>query len=209
MESDLLFALEILGTIAFAFSGAMLAISKKMDIFGIAILGMTTAVGGGIIRDLILGLTPPTAFRKPVYALTAIAVSLIVFLPAVRKLFNVTEKFSNTLLFMMDTVGLGLFTAAGVETPLAAGIDARPFLMIFVGVITGVGGGVTRDIFARETPAIFVKHFYTCASLLGAISYILTFRQFGQNAAMMICIFTVIILRILAARFKWNLPRPR
>ena len=209
MGSDLLFVLEILGTVAFAFSGAMLAIEKKMDIFGVAILGMTTAVGGGIIRDLILGLNPPTAFVRPVYALTAIAVSIIVFFPFLRNAVNRTERFGRLLLFVLDTVGLGLFTAAGIETAFSANVGASPFLLIFVGVVTGVGGGVMRDIFAREMPAIFVKHFYACASLLGAAAYTVTVSFLGHDPAMLVCIFTVITLRILAFRFKWNLPRPK
>ena len=104
MDMDLFFAMEILGTIAFAFSGAMTAIEKKMDIFGVAILGMTTSVGGGIIRDLILGNTPPAAFRRPVYALTGIAVSLLLFIPSVRKLMDRTEGFADILMLLMDTV---------------------------------------------------------------------------------------------------------
>ena len=107
----LFFILEIIGTIAFAISGALAAIRKKMDIFGVAILGMTTAVAGGIIRDLILGITPPAAFVEPVYALVAIGVSLIIFIPAIRKVLSRLEA----VLLVMDSIGLAIFTVIGVR----------------------------------------------------------------------------------------------
>ena len=135
-------AFEILGTIAFAISGAVVAISKKMDIFGVAILGMTTAVGGGILRDLILGITPPAAFQSPGYALTAIAVSLLVFLPPVRRLLHWNEKLYETALLLFDAIGLGIFTVIGVQTAYIARGELNVFLAIFVGVVTGCGGGV-------------------------------------------------------------------
>ena len=141
-------AFEILGTIAFAVSGAVVAISKKMDIFGVAILGMTTAVGGGILRDLILGITPPAAFQSPGYALTSIAVSMLVFLPPVRRLLHWNEKLYDTALLLFDAIGLGIFTVIGVQTAYIATGELNAFLAIFVGVVTGCGGGVMRDVFA-------------------------------------------------------------
>ena len=132
-------AFEILGTIAFAVSGAVVAISKKMDIFGVAILGMTTAVGGGILRDLILGITPPAAFQSPGYALTSIAVSMLVFLPPVRRLLHWNEKLYDTALLLFDAIGLGIFTVIGVQTAYIATGELNAFLAIFVGVVTGCG----------------------------------------------------------------------
>ena len=129
-------AFEILGTIAFAVSGAVVAISKKMDIFGVAILGMTTAVGGGILRDLILGITPPAAFQSPGYALTSIAVSMLVFLPPVRRLLHWNEKLYDTALLLFDAIGLGIFTVIGVQTAYIATGELNAFLAIFVGVVT-------------------------------------------------------------------------
>ena len=112
---DLFFIFEIIGTVAFAISGALMAIRKKMDIFGVAILGMTTAVAGGIIRDLILGITPPAAFVHPVYALTAIGVSLIMFIPAIRKALS----HLGAVLLVMDSIGLAAFTVTGVGAGMA------------------------------------------------------------------------------------------
>ena len=164
-------AFEILGTIAFAISGAVVAISKKMDIFGVAILGMTTAVGGGILRDLILGITPPAAFQSPGYALTAIAVALLVFLPPVRRLLHWNEKLYETALLLFDAIGLGIFTVIGVQTAYIARGELNAFLAIFVGVVTGCGGGVLRDM------------------LLGAA--------------------VTLALRLLAAYYRWSLPKAK
>lgn len=190
---------ELLGTIAFAISGAMVAMEKKMDILGVAFLGMTTAIGGGIIRDILIGVTPPTVLTRPVYALISISVSLIVFIPKIRGLVNL----NSTEMVLIDAIGLGTFTVIGCRT-------AIPFdniwLQIFLGVITGVGGGVVRDVFAAQMPMIFVKHFYALASLSGAIvcSVLL---PYNEDLAMAIGIVIIVILRMLAAKHKWHLPK--
>ena len=106
---------EILGTIAFALSGAMTGLKKEMDIFGVAILGLTTAVGGGILRDLVLGITPPTTFQKPVYALVAIVVSILAFLPGIRRQLTRRQAVYEKILLLMDSIGLGVFTVVRSE----------------------------------------------------------------------------------------------
>jgi len=194
----MIFALEIIGTIAFAISGAQVAINKKMDILGVVIMGMTTAVGGGIIRDLIIGTTPPVAFQQPVYALTAIGVSIIAFLPFIREKINS----NNIILLLMDSLGLGIFTVIGVRA--GAGFD-NLFLSVFLGTLTGVGGGVLRDIFAGEKPMIFVKHFYACASILGALVCALIWNS-NADIAIISGTIVVVLLRLLAAKFRWELP---
>ena len=201
-------AFEILGTIAFAVSGAVVAISKKMDIFGVAILGMTTAVGGGILRDLILGITPPAAFQSPGYALTSIAVSMLVFLPPVRRLLHWNEKLYDTALLLFDAIGLGIFTVIGVQTAYIATGELNAFLAIFVGVVTGCGGGVMRDVFAGSPPYIFDKHFYATASLLGAGACLLLWN-IGQMPAMLIGAAVTLTLRLLAAHYRWSLPKAK
>lgn len=201
-------AFEIIGTVAFAISGAVVAISKKMDIFGVAILGMTTAVGGGILRDLILGLTPPAAFQSPGFALTAIAVSTLVFLPPVRRLLHWREKLYDTTLRIFDAIGLGIFTVIGVQTAYTATGELNAFLAIFVGVVTGCGGGVLRDMFAGTPPYIFVKHFYASASIIGAVVCLLLW-DIGQMPAMLIGAATTLTLRLLAAHYRWSLPKAK
>ncbi len=205
----MIFFLEIIGTIAFAISGAVVGIEKKMDVFGVSILATATAVGGGIIRDLILGVTPPAAFRAPVYALSAFAIGIAVFVVEANKLFRNRPKSYDTVLLWMDSIGLGIFTVSGIEAAYASGAGVNAFLLVSVGVITGVGGGILRDIMARNIPFIFVKHFYASASLIGAIVCVLLRRFLGDAPCMFIGAGLILVLRIMAARFRWKLPRIR
>ena len=203
----MILTLEIIGTIAFAISGALVAVQKKMDVLGVLILGMTTAVGGGIIRDLLLGVTPPAAFQNPIYVIIADVTALIIFLPFTRKLLKKHEKAYDNVLFYMDSVGLGMFTVVGVRASMALYPSDQLLLAIFVGSLTGVGGGVLRDIFAGKTPDIFVKHFYATASILGALLTTLIWNFVPQNVALAVGTVTVILLRLLARHFHWNLPK--
>ena len=206
---QILFVLEIIGTIAFAVSGAVVGIQKKMDIVGVSILGLTAAVGGGILRDLILNITPPAAFQNPVFAATAILVSILIFIPAVRNVFEHGKKIYEVLILFMDSVGLGLFTVVGVQVATAAMPERNLFLITFVGVLTGVGGGILRDVFAGNTPYIFIKHFYACASIIGAWTCALLWPYTGAVTAMIAGAAITVILRLLAARFRWSLPKAR
>jgi len=206
MTETVIFILEIIGTVAFAWSGAITGIKKEMDIFGVMILGTVTAVGGGITRDLILGKTPPTTFINPVYALVAMAVSLITFIPFVRRLFLMHQKRNEISMLVMDSLGLGIFTAVGIGVAYEM-THFNILLFSFVGVITGVGGGVLRDMMAGQTPHIFVKHFYACASLIGALLIIVLIPICGITSAMLIGAAVIIILRFLAAYYRWSLPR--
>ena len=206
---QILFILEIIGTIAFAISGAIVGIQKKMDIFGVSILGLTTAVGGGILRDLILNVTPPAAFQNPAFAATAIVVSILVFIPAVRNVFEHGKKFYEAAILLMDSIGLGLFTVVGVQVATAAMPEMNLFLITFVGVLTGVGGGILRDIFAGNTPYIFIKHFYACASIIGAWTCALLWPHTGSVPAMIAGAVLTVVLRLLAAHFRWSLPKAK
>lgn len=203
----LLIILEIIGTIAFAISGAIVGIQKHMDIFGVAILGLTAAVGGGVLRDLILNITPPSAFRDPIFAITAVIVSVILFLKPVRSASSRRTLLEERLLLVMDSVGLGLFTVAGILVAKNSAAQSNLFLETFVGVLTGVGGGLMRDIFAGQTPYIFVKHFYACASIIGAWTCVLLWPFLGENIAMFAGAATIVLLRLLAAHYRWSLPK--
>ena len=203
------FALEIIGTVAFAISGAFVAINKKMDILGIIILAMATAVGGGIIRDLVLGITPPAALTHPVYALVSIVVAILVFIPIIRNHLQKETHVTTWVLRVMDSLGLGVFTVIGIEAAIAIGQHDNIFLLIFVGVVTGVGGGVLRDVMAGEVPYIFVRHFYASSSLIGAVCFVLLINFIPKDFAEIIGISVIFILRLLAARFQWSLPRVR
>lgn len=202
----LIFILELIGTVAFAISGAMTALKKNMDIFGVAILGLNTAVGGGALRDVLLGITPPVMFREPVYALLAIFVSVVVFIPSVRRLLTRRQSLYERMMLVMDSIGLGIFTVVGINTAYGVSDDFNLFLLIFVGTVTGVGGGVLRDVLAGNTPYIFVKHIYACASIVGAILCAALRASLGEAASVIIGASAVIIIRLLAAHYKWSLP---
>ena len=176
---------ELVGTVAFAASGAMTGIKKNMDIFGVCILALTTAVGGGVIRDLILGNTPPATFRDPIYATVALVAALVLFFSRVRR----------------------LLTVVGIRTAYAHVPQATVFLLVFVGVITGVGGGLLRDMMAGDTPYIFVKHVYASASLAGALVCGLLWHYTGEMGSMLAGGGLVILIRVLSAHYRWNLPK--
>ena len=203
----MVFFLELIGTVAFAISGAVVGIQKKMDIFGVAILAMTTAVGGGIIRDVILNITPPAAFRNPVFTLSSIGIGIIVFVIYRHHFEMQKHAVYDVLLRIMDAIGLSLFTVIGVETAYIHVADANAYLAIFVGVLTGVGGGILRDVLAGNTPYVFVKHFYACASLIGAVVCAVCWSWLGSLPSMLIGAGLNMVLRNMAVHYRWSLPK--
>lgn len=202
----LIIIFEVIGTVAFAISGALTAMKKHMDIFGTCVLGVTTAVGGGMIRDTILGLTPVSALVHPEYLLLAAIVSVIVFLPFVNKQIFLKQKAFDIIFLVADSIGLGTFTAYGFMVAVNNGFSDW-FLLMFVAVITGVGGGVMRDIFAMQEPLIFVKHVYAIASIIGAIACYFVYLYVDINVAIVVCFAVIFVIRLLSAHFRWKLPR--
>ena len=209
MSNTMILIFELIGTIAFAASGAITGITKKMDILGVATLGIVTAVGGGVIRDLILGNTPPATFSNPIYAIVALTVSIIIFIPAVHRFFYKNLKVYDFVMLIMDSLGLGIFTVAGIQTAMHKADSPNLFLLIFVGMVTGIGGGVVRDVLSKSTPYIFKKHFYACASFFGAVACIVLWRFTNEQIAVIGGAIVVIILRFLAAHFRWSLPKAK
>ena len=201
-----LFLFEMLGTVAFAASGALLGIHKGMDLFGVCILGLTTACGGGMLRDVLLGNTPPAAFRDPAASAVAIGVSLLLFLSGARQLLMANQRRHDLAMLLMDSAGLGIFTVMGVRVAWHCVEAPSLYLLVFVGVITGVGGGLLRDMMAGDMPYIFVKHVYACASLAGAMACLLLW-PLGVGLAMMAGCGVTVALRICAAAFRWSLPK--
>ena len=207
---DLTFVLEMIGTVAFALSGAMVAIQKRLDLLGILVLGITTAVGGGMIRDLIIGVHPPMMFVKPVYVVVSAIFILILFL--IIKVNHSSPKFLESALYetlfnLMDAIGLGVFTVVGVNSVMNNDMNHMLFLKIFLGVITGVGGGLIRDMMANETPGILRKHVYACASIVGAVCYIILYDWLRSGTAMVLSVILVVMIRVLAKHYEWNLPK--
>ena len=201
-----LFVLEIVGTLAFAVSGAFVGVRRDMDVFGVIILGLTTAVGGGVIRDLILGLTPPRTFQHPIYAMIAVAASVAVFLIARRGFTEKTTGPYSVVMLIMDSLGLGAFTVSAIGTALEQGVEYNAFLLVFTGVVTGVGGGVLRAVMAGQTPYIFLKHVYASASLLGAVLCVIMMPLTGDAWAIALGMTATVVIRLLSAYFRWNLP---
>lgn len=209
-QNMITFIMEMLGTVAFAASGAMVGVDRGMDIFGVCVLGVVTSVGGGMIRDVVLGIIPPGMFQNPVYALVATVTSCVVFLVLYWKKELLEGRFRETydrIMLVMDSIGLGIFTVVGVNTGIRCGYLEHTFLLVFLGTITGVGGGLLRDMMAGVPPYIFVRHVYACASIVGAITCVISYRQFGAVEAMVVSSAVVIFIRYLAAHYHWNLPR--
>lgn len=202
---------EIMGTVAFAISGAMLAIERKMDLFGIVFLGIVTAAGGGFIRDMTLGIVPPAMFSSPMVLPLAILSSLAVC-ALVAWLYKGSdeelhgERFQWILNFT-DAIGLGLFTEAGANTAIDSGYGDYHAFVIFLGMLTGVGGGMFRDVLAGIMPAVLRKHVYACASLVGAICYLGLLCAMPRGYAMFTGAMIVVVIRLLASHYKWNIPR--
>ena len=207
---DVFFLMEMIGTVAFACSGAMVAIEKRLDLLGIIVLGETTAVGGGMIRDIIIGIHPPALFVDPIYVIEAF-VSVMVLFVAVKYFYQSADILESPMyeavLNLLDAIGLGAFTVVGIDTAVGAGFGEYKFLMIFLGVITGVGGGILRDMMAGQTPAVLRKHVYACASIAGAVCYVILMNYTGEGPAMVVSAILVTVIRVLARHYKWNLPR--
>jgi len=209
IQGMITYIMEIMGTIAFAASGAMVGIRKRMDIFGVCVLGFVTACGGGMVRDVILGITPPNVFRNPDYAKVAVITSIIVFVVVYVKRDVMDGRFKvvyDKSMLIMDTIGLAIFTVVGVNIGIQQGYLEKIFLLTFVGTITGVGGGLMRDVMAGEKPYIFVKHIYASASVAGSIVCVYMYRAFGTVVSMIASSAVILLIRYLAAKYHWNLP---
>ena len=206
MENTM-FVLELIGAAAFAISGAMAAIKRKADIFGVVFLGVITALGGGVIRDVLIGQLPPKMFISYAYLLASLLVSLIVFFDAYirrEKYFANKDKLSE-INNIFDAAGLAVFTISGMNT--AMGVSGNVILILTLGVITGVGGGMLRDMMTNTMPKVLRKRVYAVASLIGgALYYVLHLIGVNDILSAVIGMVTIFVLRVLATAYKWNLP---
>lgn len=210
--NEIMKVLEIIGTIAFSVSGALVSIGAGLDIFGVVFVGSITAFGGGIIRDLILGITPPSIFNNFPMFLLALVTSVIVFIVAYinRKKFNTLRTKTEHVNNLFDALGLAVFTVIGAETGFINGFSDNEFIIIVISMITGIGGGIFRDILTDTTPYVFKKHVYAVASLLGAVLYIIL-RKYSDNISLIsvLSMILVFLIRMLATMFHWSLPKVR
>ncbi|ANZ42647.1 hypothetical protein BBK82_10940 [Lentzea guizhouensis] len=198
----LLNVLELLGIAVFAASGALAAVRAKLDVFGVVILALTTALGGGIIRDVLLGVHPPTSLRSWPYLLVAGVTGIVVFWfhPHVAKL--------RRSVLLLDAVGLGLFVTGGTTTALALG--APPYAACLIGMTTGIGGGAVRDLLLREIPLVLRREIYAVAALAGAVVVALgEWAGLPKGLVALTGASMIIAIRLVALWRKWNAPVAR
>lgn len=191
--------LDIIGTMAFAMSGALTAMNKKMDPFGVFIVAFVTAVGGGTLRDVLIGRTPVGWMLdlKYAYVIIAAVILSIIF----RKKFNRLR----TSLFLFDTIGLGVFTLIGLEKGINIGL--HPMICIALGTMTACFGGVIRDILCTEIPVIFRKEIYATICILGGtVFFLLRKLNLDNDVLYLTTSLVIIIVRLMAVKYKWSLP---
>ena len=193
------YLLDIIGTMAFAMSGALTAMNKKLDPFGIFIIAFVTAVGGGTLRDIMIGRTPVGWMRDLNYVYV-IAIGFILAILFRKKFYKL-----RTSLFLFDTVGLGVFTLIGLEKGISVGL--HPVICIALGTMTACFGGVIRDILCTEIPVIFRREIYATICILGGIVFFLLRKLDLNNDVLYLTTSLFIIsVRLMAVKFKWYLP---
>jgi len=191
--------IEISGTVAFTISGAFSAMQKRLDVFGVLILGFVTAIGGGTIRDILIGDTPVAWMRNYETPLIILGTAIATIL------FKKYIKTFKTTLFLFDALGLGLFTIIGTQKGIAAGLN--PGVCVALGTITGCFGGVLRDILLNNIPLIFQKEIYATACIIGGTLYVLLLNHLSTDILELIAVVVVCAIRIIAVKYKLSLPK--
>ncbi len=202
--------LETIGIVSFAISGSLVAIGANLDLFGVVFLGVITAVGGGIIRDIIIGNNPPLIFGNWVFIAIAVLVSILVFIVSYihrekYAFFRARIELTNNL---FDAMGLAVFTVRGIEVGFASGVSDNVLILVVIGMLTGVGGGIFRDVLSDTTPYVFKKHIYAVSSIVGSVVYIIL-RNYLDSVEIpsIIAIMVIFIIRMLSTKYRWKLPR--
>jgi len=197
---ELIYILDILGTFAFAISGALVASDKKFDLFGVIIIAFVTAVGGGMLRDVLIDGHPINWIGDLNYLYTIFIAVVFTFL------FKSKIAHLSKTLFLFDTVGLSVFTLLGLEKGLT--LHLNPFIALIMGMISAVFGGVLRDVLTNKIPLIFEKEIYASACLAGGFSYLLlSYFNISQNLIFITSAFVIVIIRVIAIKFQLQLPR--
>ena len=204
---DVMFVLELIGAAAFVVSGAMVAIEKKADIFGVLFLAVTTALGGGVIRDVLIGRIPPVMFVSYWYLLISVVAALAVFIDAYLR----SEKYKlhldklDAVNNVFDAIGLAVFTVSGMNAAMP--VSDNVILVLFVGMCTGVGGGMLRDVMTNTMPKVLRKRVYAVASLIGGgLYYVMHVLDINQLLSVGCGMLVIFALRLFATIYKWNLP---
>ncbi|GGX31437.1 trimeric intracellular cation channel family protein [Aquimarina muelleri] len=191
--------LDILGTIAFVISGSLSAMNRKLDLFGIFIIAFVTSIGGGTIRDILIGNTPVSWMQNTttIYLIGGVTIFSIIFR-------NKLDYLKGSI-FLFDTIGLGVFTIMGVETGINAGLD--PIVSVALGATTGCFGGVVRDILCNEIPVIFRKEIYATASIAGGFCFMILYTfKIDENIIYISTALLIILIRLLVVKYKIALP---
>jgi uncharacterized membrane protein YeiH len=192
--------IDILGTFSFAAAGAFAAMEKKLDPFGVLIISFATAIGGGTIRDVLIGDFPVAWLSN------ATTVWVILTGSVITMLFGSHLKKLDRMLFLFDAMGLGLFTMIGIQKGMTHGLS--PGICVMLGTVTGCFGGVLRDVLLNSVPLIFRKEIYAMASVVGgALFFLMLSLESGERLASAITILIVFFVRVLAVQFNWSLPR--
>jgi uncharacterized membrane protein YeiH len=199
IDFGFLHVIDILGTFSFAVSGAFFAMEKKLDPFGVLILSFVTAIGGGTLRDMMIGNLPVGWLRNE-------TITVVIFIAAMGSMFfSQWLKRINATLFLFDALGLGLFTIIGIEKGMELNLSLG--VCIALGTITASFGGVIRDVLLNNVPLIFRKEIYALASIIGGlIYYLLKQTALNDDAAKIICILLILVIRLLAVKYKLTLP---
>lgn len=208
-ETTIIFIMELIGTVAFAISGALIAVRCSLDLFGVILVGCITSVGGGITRDLCLGKFPPNIFSN-VFVLTVAAVtSLIVFVVSYLNAnkFESLEKRIESINNFFDAIGLAVFSVVGTEMACEAGFADMAVFSIAMGMLTGIGGGIMRDILVDSTPYVLKKHIYALASIIGCTLYYLIRTNGNKIVALAVAMPIIVVIRIMATKYHWKLPK--
>lgn len=203
------FIVEIIGTAAFALSGAMTGLKYKLDVFGIVFLAVVTALGGGCTRDIILGRVPPAMFRDYRYLLVAVSIALLAFLAAkfAGGEYRKNEEKLSAVANVFDAAGLGSFVVVGMQAGINAGYGDNGFFLVFLGLLPCIGGGLLRDAFVVQMPGVLHKHVYALPCILGGLLYLFLIRQgISDLVSIPVVIVFIFTFRMLATKYHWNLP---
>lgn len=210
LAEDLWRLFDIIGTLAFAVSGTLVGISRRMDIFGISVLALATAVGGGMVRDMLVGITPPMALRNTTNFLLSVGVALLTSLLYQRTaLHHMRRRRLLTMFNVSDTIGLAAFTITGALTGVRFGGDDSYVLPVLLAATTAVGGGMIRDVLAQRMPVVLYAEVYAAASLAGAFVFCMLRFTLGVEADSWLAFTLVLLIRFAAIRWNWSLYHPR
>lgn len=201
---------EVIGVIAFALSGAMIGIDRRLDLFGVVFITFINSFGGGLMRDLLIGVVPPKMFYNYEYLIYVAVCAVVIILTesVLKEKFFENRVAIDKVINIFDAIGLGTFAIIGVQAGIRAGHGDNVFFCAFLGMTTGIGGGILRDLLSHAKPLVLVKQIYALAAIIGALMYYYLDKFNVNNAISLISsVALVVIIRLCAAHFRWDLPK--